>query len=105
MTKLTPRNPSTDAMTNLRRRAICLDSSPSSGAVSILRRASAIPGFSGLGGGAEAPAGFSAVGFDIYDPSIPRRDHHYRYLQIRQYTTNVRGVAGGRGEVGRQFGP
>jgi hypothetical protein len=33
-----------------------------------LRMASPMPGLLGLGGGAAAPAGFSAIGFDIYAP-------------------------------------
>src|SRR5947209_5809600 len=82
ITKFTPRNPRTDAITNRRRRAIRLLSSPSSGSVKILRSASPIPGLIGLGGGAEAPAGFSAVGFDIYAPwpGMPGA------IQISQYT-------------------
>src|SRR5205823_4262978 len=75
ITKFTPRNPSTDAITKRRRRAISLDSSVSSGPVRILAIASPRPGLRGFCGGAAAPAGFSAVGFDMYAPWTPRGGH------------------------------
>src|SRR5207248_4005039 len=100
MTKFTPRKPSTDAMTKRRRRAICFVSSVSSGPVRIWRSASPIPGLAGLGGGAAAPAGFSAVGFDIYAPQTSRGGHRFSCFQISKYTTFEKGAGLGAEQAG-----